>query len=490
MSLKKNLMILSLAGLTLAGCVNSSSEKNNGPVTIEFWTGFGAAVNEVLNPLLEQFTKDTGIKVNYTAQGGYPNLQLQINLGISSKSFPHIANGYPDHFAGYMASGIILPLDSYIANDTADDVMEKLDIDSFYPDFMLENRSFGNDKNGNPLTMGIPFNKSTEVAVVNSTFFEWLNSEDETIVYPETWAQVDTIGTKIVNLLDSKGAWGKLIKKDGTVATTATPEERLLDLSDVAKSEFRVLSYDSQANYFITQIRQKGGVYTYKNGNKGYIGFDNPQTREAMNYQLQLFNKGLIGIPATWGEAQYCSNEFKVNKTLINIGSSAGVYNSLPASDAFKVSVAPVPYYTENSKFVISQGTNLALLNKGTKPEQDAAWKLLKYLTQHKAAEFAVGTGYFPASEKVASSKAYSDLMTAEDAGARVDLIRDTHILNTLIYNNPEFKWNKFVDPGFVGSTEVRNEAERVSNLLFYQDKTIDWIIDDLYRILRDYKEA
>jgi len=49
-------------------------------VTITMWTGFGAKVNTTMDELLETFTKKTGIKVEYEAKGGYPNLLKAINL--------------------------------------------------------------------------------------------------------------------------------------------------------------------------------------------------------------------------------------------------------------------------------------------------------------------------------------------------------------------------------------------------------------------------
>ena len=75
-------------------------------VTITMWTGFGAKVNTTMDELLETFTKKTGIKVEYEAKGGYPNLLKAINLASTSGKFPNIANGYPDHFASYIKSNI------------------------------------------------------------------------------------------------------------------------------------------------------------------------------------------------------------------------------------------------------------------------------------------------------------------------------------------------------------------------------------------------
>ena len=68
-------------------------------VHLTMWTGFGSKIVPVLDELLEDFTKKTGIIVEHESKGGYPNLLKAINLASTSGTFPNIANGYPDHFA-------------------------------------------------------------------------------------------------------------------------------------------------------------------------------------------------------------------------------------------------------------------------------------------------------------------------------------------------------------------------------------------------------
>ncbi|MFA5486228.1 MAG: extracellular solute-binding protein, partial [Bacilli bacterium] len=113
--------LLVVAGLT--GCVRppipSGNDSQGDSVTpgqktkIDFWTGFGGAVNGVLEPLIARFEeKNPDIDVIYESKGGYPNLKQAISQSVSNNAFPHIANGYPDHFADYANSNIMLNLDT------------------------------------------------------------------------------------------------------------------------------------------------------------------------------------------------------------------------------------------------------------------------------------------------------------------------------------------------------------------------------------------
>ena len=133
-------------------------------VTITMWTGFGAKINSTMDELLEEFTKKTGIKVEYEAKGGYPNLLKAINLASTSGAFPNIANGYPDHFASYIKSNILLRLDGLIANDHlrgeaegaynqngiryAKDGIQLMNYQDFYKDYTVENETLEYKEDG------------------------------------------------------------------------------------------------------------------------------------------------------------------------------------------------------------------------------------------------------------------------------------------------------------------------------------------------------
>ncbi|MFA5480968.1 MAG: extracellular solute-binding protein, partial [Bacilli bacterium] len=467
---------LSGCGPTTQGNIDMTVDTRG--VTIQFWTGFGAVINSTLEPIIAEFEEETGIDVEYEAKGGYDALQQAINLSATSVSYPHIANGYPDHFAGYIASDIILRLDEFIAEDkdipairdegTDNEFVElpAFDIDDFYESYMVENRTLEYDKDGKPYTLGIPFNKSTEVAVINKTAFDLFKALDSTVDVPETWDEVGTMGAKIKNIMLTRDYFGNVVGTDYLAYAGQDVQDMpagvtpLISFEEVTADNFRLLSYDSQANYFITGVRQWGATYTEmdQQTRKGYVTFNNDGTRAMMTKMRQLFDDGYLGVPQTWEETQYCSGPFTLGKSLMNIGSSAGVVNAVPQADAFKVDAVAIPYNSEEDKFVISQGTNLALFDKGTVAEKVAAWKLLKYLTQYKNGKFSAGTGYYPACRSSFESEEYQEYYNNVFSSANDKIKIAAAKVNSDIYNGTGSTWEKFVDPGFIGSSYIRQE--------------------------------
>ena len=222
---------------------------------------------------------------------------------------------------------------------------------------------------------------------------------------------------------------------------------------------------------------------------RGYVTFNNDQARAAMARLRELADDKHLGIPATWEETDYCSGPFTLGKSLMNIGSSGGVINAVPQGNAFEVEARPIPYQSEDNKFVISQGTNLALFDKGSDVEKVAAWKLLKYLTQYKNGEFTAGTGYYPTGVSSFESDEYQDYYTNVFSSAGDKIKISAAKVNSDVYNGEGTTWEKFVDPGFVGSSYIRQEMNFLIPSLIYENprKTIQEIIDYYYALFRDY---
>jgi ABC-type glycerol-3-phosphate transport system substrate-binding protein len=134
----KKFKLTSIAALTalmiLSGCAGSKKTK------VIFWTGFGGKINGVLEPLLAEYQarpENADIEIDYTTKGGYPNLYQAISLSVSNEEYPHIANGYPDHFATYLSSNILLSLDGFI-NSEVEGI--GVDLSDFHQAYLKENQ--------------------------------------------------------------------------------------------------------------------------------------------------------------------------------------------------------------------------------------------------------------------------------------------------------------------------------------------------------------
>lgn len=491
---------------------------------IEFWTGFGTDINNVMSDILETFTKLTGVKVKYESKGSYDNVLNAVQLSATTGKFPNVTIGYPDHFATYVNQDIIVRLDYYFEHDVHSSFEpegEEFEIDDFYKDYMRENQSIEFDAEGKGYTLGVPFNKSTETLIYNSTFFDWCATDTsgykDTIYVPETWDEVDEVGKAILDMLDEKDAYGKYLLNDGSVVSEAPfdPKTIVLNLHGISKwndsdtehkTSFKPFSYDSQANLFITALRQNEATYTYydKEAKHGYVGFtsEDEKMTAAMNKIKTLYDNHTFGIPADWDEAKYGSNPFKAQKTVMTLGSSAGVSNDAPTGNAFQIKAAPVPYFTKEHKAVISQGANLALLDKGSRKQRLASWLLVKFLSKYANGTICAQTGYYPASEYAEKGGAwvgadvdeYVDYdtwrksitplsSTTEKIKAQVaDVNIDTYVNEEL-----EHKWFKFVDQPFPGSASIRTEIANATKYMLIDKMSIKAAIEKVFEKIPDY---
>ncbi|MCH3977169.1 MAG: extracellular solute-binding protein [Bacilli bacterium] len=496
--MKNKVRFLSLSVLTsvalLSGCGNKKS--------ITFWTGFGATVNGVLQPLIDQFQKDNPeFTIKYETKGGYDNLQQAINLSVSNSAYPNIAVGYPDHMASYMMANILLPLDSYIAGE------DGVDLTDFNQDYLVENQSLayhkktdGTNDYENPYTMGLPFNKSTEVMVANQTFVDWIITKDETntIKVPETWQEAKVVGEKILAIMKDGDYYGKYIDLDGNILVPEgdklTSEEKaqvLLDLTQTNENNFRPFSWDSTANFFITIVRDWGGTYTEMGNDirSGYLQFDSAETRAALSFFQEMAHESVIGVPQNWGESSFSSTPFNANKTIFTISSSAGVTSNIPPNNAFKVSINAIPFNQGETKYVISQGTNLMLFDQGSDEAKAYSWKLIKYLTTQVNDRFALGTAYYPVTKTMANTQTYLDFLSNTDGKTASQLaVINAAQLNVDVYDAEDSSWVKFVDPGFYGSSEIRSAVSNIVPRVFNDEgATVDGVLADVLTTLKPY---
>ncbi len=549
-SKKRFLTLLSVPFLALSLGGLSSCGQTGGPVdtydldvnvdtkgvTINMWTGFGAAVNTTLSELLEEFQSLTQITVNYETKGGYTNLQTAINLSATNlATLPQLANGYPDHFAGYISSNIQLRLDGLIANDANRNTQEPgtytnslgetvttlphLDYNGFYSDYKTENENLEFKSDGTGYVLGLPFNKSTEVMVYNKQLMDWCAGETGqakltewgigTIAVPTTWAEVKSVGLNLRALLNHSDGTRTIFKNylgsDGIIYGSSTMPAGVTivfdghNITDMA--QFRPFSYDSTENLFTTLIRQFGGtltqVDTTKTG-KGYVNFNDDSNRQitldAMTMLKDLWDNQVIGIASTpWEDSTgFCSAAFKAGKSIMNVGSSAGLTN---ITGAFDVGVAPIPFKDAEHKFVLSQGTNLALFQIDMNdPQREAklvaAWKLMVFLTQVENGAFAAGSGYFPTGDAAANNGAYQEWLNNTTGQSATDKAnKAAGKLNNEVYNGADVGWTKFVDPGFRGSSDIRAQVGLAAGYIFNGTyDSIQAMLDAIYTVLVDYQ--
>lgn len=476
MNKRMKLLVIPLAAISLSSC--GPSEANGVNTTIQMRTGFGQSMTTQLETILETYSSEhPGIDVVHTGQGGYDNLLANIVGSVSTRTYPNIAVAYPDHMAQYQESGILFDLTNYIAQDG-------VDLDKYYQNYLTECQEIVDGK-----TLGLPFNKSTEVLTTNQTFVDLLiqmtaneTGENKITAVPTTWQEVKTFGKAALRILENTGAFNKVIGTDAKVYADAATAGKAgvdvaIDLSSVDKASFRVLSYDSQANFFITAVRQWGGTYTsvetLPNGKtQGYMEYKSEETVEMFNFFYELFNDQIIGIPSDFNESSYTSTPFKAFKTIFTIGSSAGVSNCVPANDGlqFDITINPIPYNADrpDCKYVISQGTNLVMFRNTDEVSRTETWNLLKELSYDPEtnAQFAKQTGYIPVTKDAYNSTAYQEYLNDTSLTGTAKTMRDAISTNFDVYLGDDSSWIQFVDPGFVGSSSIRANVGTIMTMV------------------------
>ncbi len=490
-----------LLALALASC-NTTALDPERPVdmdadvkgtSIEFWTGFGSDITGYLeDQILPDLSTDLGVTVNHVTKGGYDNLQKAVNLGAGRRTYPNLVVGYPDHFASYINSNMQLRLDPYFKDDAEGEAF----MNDIYPSYMEENQQLEyNKEDGTPYTLGVPFNKSTEVLVYNEDFFNSSIVKGWGIEkVPETWDEVKTYGKIAVEKLTP--FFQKVLGTDGNSYDKLTdlPDgvNVLANLTGATAETFYFLGYDSTPNLFISSLRQWGGDYTevdHETG-MGYALYNNDTCKEMLQYMRELNQAHILAIPDSFGGTSlYCSDYYKNYQCMMNIGSSAGLTHYTSGTFLSTSGVSHVPYKDEDHKYVISQGTNLAMLNKGSDKEVLASWKALKYLTTGEAnGLFCALTGYFPATKSAYNSTSYQEFLNSDAEDANDANKKKAARVNSNVYDADNSGWHKFVDPGFNGSSNIRTEVGTViSRVLLEQDVSIDTILDESYQNISAY---
>ena len=518
---------LALFGLVTVGAASCSGGR--GPVAFQMWCGFGSTYKMYLDKLIDYEWDTKSVNVGLSSKGSYENLQKAINESIPTLDYPTVANGYPDHFAGYIRTQVQVPLNDYIKR--YDEAHGTDLMNDYYEDYMKENMNLHFQDDGTPSIMGLPFNKSTELFGYNGYFVDYAKYRGVISELPKTWQEWAEKGPALRDLqLEMCGKYlhGKADEAGNAsdfVLNTSSGSDVLLDMSEVTPTTCRLMSWDAADNMFITVVRQWGGVYTsYSQADMkmkdphGWVEFNNVNatntetgetginSRERTIAALTFFNglfgsmdnpsSQIFGLPANFG-GLYSSDAFKDNKVMFTVCSSGGLSYNTGGEQRFKL--APIPYFDDGAvsrKYVISQGTNLALFDQGDAETLQLAFDtMVDFTTGAAQANWACDTGYFPGSKSAASNKAYVDMLASTDYdNANVVAYRESAQVNEQEYMVAAKGWTKFVDPGFVGSSDIRATVKNIISNVFNhvgEGKDDPWtyqdVLDKAYTSLKNY---
>ncbi len=450
---------------------NSSKED---PIIVSFWHSFGHNISDKLNPLIEDFEKayaEKGIYIDVQATstgGGYDGLRSRVNLGTKSNSIPTMLLGYPDHFADYINSDILLPLDEFVnASDEEIKIDDTSDfIESYWNEVVMTVK-------GEQKIVAIPFNKSTEVMYYNASACDPILAELGYITYD---AASETYSKWQNPTWEQVWAVSEILKQRATSSSGLT---WTYEGNQYKSTKCTYPTYiDSAANFFITATRQWGGEYTKATGE---VVFNNEKAIAAQTYFTDKANNAKVWNLPNKVNQSYGSYAMVNNEAFISIGSTAGVNNNDSSKYELKVTAYPQKGYGENDiQAVIQQGTNVGILSKNSNNiTRLAAWLLINYLTaKEQTIEFSRNTGYLPVRKSAKESAEFQEFLAKED-----DLFKG-NVAKTI---NAAFAEQSFMytDPAFSGSSIVRDKIDTMVVSIYCNNKKIEDAIKTAYDELK-----
>lgn len=327
-------------GISLAACgggtKNDSSGGSGGDQTLTYWaSNQGTSLDndkEVLTPVLQKFTADTGIKVNLEVIG-WNDLQTRIQTATTSGQGPDVVNIGNTWAASLQATNAFLPFDGSAMTAIGGK-------DKFVPTALATGGKEGTDPTSVPLyglAYGLYYNKAMFTAAG--------------LQPPKTWEEMVTDAKKLTN--PAKNQWGMAIAAG---------------------------SYTENVHFAFINAAQNKADWFDKDGKPTFTGDGNVQG--VLRY-LDLMQKDKVANPSN---AQYDNgtksvNDFATKKVAMvinqNNADSSIVANGMKAGE-YGVVPFPAPAGAEQVASHVA-GINLSIF-KNTK-HKDAALKFVKYMT-------------------------------------------------------------------------------------------------------------
>lgn len=337
--------VVAAVALVAAGCSSNTGNSGSG-TTLTYWaSNQGTSLDndkQVLTPVLEKFTKETGIKVNLEVIG-WNDLQTRIQTAVTSGQGPDVLNIGNTWAASLQATGAFLPFDD--ANMKAiggSDKFVKTALD----------------------TGGAPGKTVTSVPLYGLAYGLYYNKKmfsDAGLTPPATWEDMVTDAKK----LTTGGKFG--------FALAAGSYTENAHFAFINSAQNGAELFDSKGNPTFTSDGVVSGIKRY---------LDLMQTDKVVNTGNAQYDNGVKAV-----------NDFATGKVAMilnqNNADSSIVANGMK-SDQYGVVPFPAPTGGQPVASHVA-GINLSIM-KNTK-NKDAALKFVKYMTS-EATQTTLGKPY------------------------------------------------------------------------------------------------
>lgn len=350
---RKSFLQSLLAGVALAGLPFGAQAQQTTEISFYFPVAVGGPITKLIDEYAADFAKENpGIKVTPIYAGSYQDTIVKALTAHKAGTPPVTSVLLSTDMFTLIDEDAIVPIDNFVK--TAED---KAWLNGFYKAFMLNSQTGGK-------TWGVPFQRSTVVLYYNKELFKAAGLDPNRP--PATWAEMMDYAKKLT-VKDSSGKvtqWGVQIPSSGFP-------------------------------YWLFQGLAIQNNVAMANDAGNAVRFDDPGTIEALTYWTELVKAGVHppGI-VEWGTTPKDFFEKKVAMMWTTTGNLTNVRSNAK----FDFGVAMLPAGKRRGS--PTGGGNFYIFKKATPAQQEAAFKLAKWMTQpERAAKWSIDTGYVAVSE-------------------------------------------------------------------------------------------
>ncbi|MCR8629823.1 ABC transporter substrate-binding protein [Paenibacillus radicis (ex Xue et al. 2023)] len=290
---------------------------------------------DALKSYLDAFhAANANIKVEAEFMGDYDEMAKKVQAGIVSNSLPHLVQLGQRHAIPQIAdSGKLLPIESFMTKEEIADILP-----GFWQRYTYKDKKWV-----------IPFQSSTPVMYYNKTMLD-----KQGLKVPDTWDELIETGKKV----SGNGVWGLNLNSDSPW-------------------------------YFQPMVWNRGGQMIKPDGTPNVNGKEAVETLKSIQDAVHVSHIMPQNQIKTSGE------DFAAGKLamLMRSGASLAALKK-QIGDKFEIGVAFLPKVKE--RWVPIGGNGLGIF-KSDKAHEEAAWKLVSFLTSAEiTAKNSMETGYIP----------------------------------------------------------------------------------------------
>ena len=345
-NMRRVVIAMILISLLLGACGKTLT---SGKTKITFWHGLSGPLGDTLTEMIMEFNRSQNeIEVVANPISSYTALSQKLMASIQAKKQPDLAQVFESWAAKYIESGVLCPLEKFIAEDKDFGEEDLLDI---YP-------VFRNSNTFNDTIYSMPFNKSVRAYFYNKDEFYRLGLDPDS--FPKTWEEFRKLCKVLTRDTDGDG----VIDRWGT--------------------NFNVNEWQ-----FINLLHQAGGKIVDEAGNPA---FNSAAGIEALTFITDMMFKDKSAYLVNGYDGQ---NDFMAGIVPIYEGSSVSITHMRQQPINFNIGYAPLPTYRTAESAV--SGTNIVIFKSGDEKRERASWEFIKWFTDtEQTARWSAETSYMP----------------------------------------------------------------------------------------------